>query len=94
MLAVVALGLVPAAISLLVDDSGIPAWVSVAAFVAGGMAAGFVSRAALASFRCPRCDQSIARHEPTRDALDAPIQYHCAGCDVVWDSGLRTPSSS
>ncbi len=89
-LGLVALGLVPTALSLF--GVGIPTWASAAAFVAGGAGAGLVSRRELRRFRCPRCGDAIPEHVPTLDEPDAPIRYVCRTCDVSWDTGLRTPS--
>ncbi len=89
-LGIVALGLVPAALSFL--EMGVAIWLSVVVFLAAGLAAGFVARHELGVFRCPRCGHAIHDHEPTLDQPDASIRYLCPACDVMWHSGLRTPS--
>jgi hypothetical protein len=90
-LGIVALGLVPAALSLF--GVGVPTWASAAAFVAAGAVAGLVSRRELRRFRCPRCGRAVPEHLPTLEEPDAPIRFLCRTCDVTWDTGLRTPSS-
>src|SRR5262245_39598561 len=89
-LGIVALGLVPTLLWFL--EVRVPAWASVAAFVAAGVVAGLVARHELSLFRCPRCGASIRDHVPTNDEPETPIRYLCTACDVMWDSGLRTPS--
>lgn len=89
-LGIVTLGSIPAVFSFL--QMGVPTWLSVAVFVAAGLAADFVARHQLSLFRCPRCGVSIRDHEPTKDEPAAAIRYFCPACDVMWDAGLRTPS--
>ena len=89
-LAIVAAGLLPAALSFI--GLPVPLRLSVAAFVAAGCVAGLVARRELGRFRCPKCSVAIREHEPTHDEPGAPIRYRCLACDVVWDTGLRTPT--
>lgn len=91
-LAVVIIGLLPALIALIIPGVGIPTWFAVTSFIVGGVVAGYLSIGLLRQFRCPRCGGCIEMHEATQNQENAPILYFCRPCDVVWDSGLRTPS--
>ena len=43
----------------------------------------------LRGYRCPSCRRQLGVPTiPSREAQD-PIRYHCARCDVEWDTGLR-----
>ena len=92
-LAVATIGLLPALIALITPGAGIQMWFAVTSFVVGGVAAGYLSIGLLRQFRCPRCGRRIDTHEATQNQEDAPILYFCKPCDVVWDSGLRTPGN-
>jgi hypothetical protein len=89
----IAISLAPTVIGLAASSVVIPLWFSVGSFVIGSIAAALVSARWLREFHCPRCGASVPQHEPTMNAINAPIVYNCKSCDVVWDTGLRTPSN-
>jgi hypothetical protein len=92
-LGIMGLGLIPTLATILGLGAAIPTWFAVASFVAGGVTAGCISIRLLQQFRCPRCGARVPKHEPTKNVENTPIQYICKACDVVWDSGLRTPDN-
>ena len=73
--------------------SAVPMWVAMGSFLAGGLAAGYLSIRAMKQFRCPRCGAHIPQHEPTGDEENVPILFVCKTCDVEWDTAFRTGST-
>ena len=42
-------------------------------------------------FHCPDCGELIPNHMPTTDKGGDPIEYLSETCDILWDTGLRSP---
>lgn len=90
---VLIVGLIPAFLTFFVPALAISTWLAVASFIASAFAAGYLTIRQLRQFRCPRCRESIQKHEDTQNQESVPIVYFCKSCDAVWDTGLRTPTS-
>lgn len=89
---IMAVGVLPAVVAMLADWSRGMVWASIGAFVVASAAAGYLARLELRRFSCPRCRAVIPDYESTNGQPDAPIRYLCRKCDVLWDTGWRTPS--
>jgi RNase P subunit RPR2 len=59
--------------------------------IRAGVVASSIQRRELRRFQCPRCHRTLQTHEPTHGQPDVPIRFFCRSCDVLWDTGLRTP---
>jgi predicted RNA-binding Zn-ribbon protein involved in translation (DUF1610 family) len=86
-------GLIPALLTFIAPAIAISTWFVGAIFIASTFVAGYLTIRQLRQFRCPRCGESILKHEDTQNQENAPIVYFCKSCDVKWDTGLRTPTS-
>jgi predicted RNA-binding Zn-ribbon protein involved in translation (DUF1610 family) len=63
-------------------------WTGVFALSVGGSI--ILGERRIKAFVCPDCGTSISSYMDTEEKLDAPIQYFCHKCNVVWDTNLRT----
>ena len=90
---IVAIGLVPLTLSIVLPIGSIATWIVVLSFIGSGLTASIFAIRLMRRFRCPRCGASIPNHESVVNGENSPVFYRCKPCDVVWDSGLRTPSN-
>jgi Ca2+/Na+ antiporter len=63
------------------------------AFVVAGVILTVRQLSKIIGFKCPQCRTRIWKPTDTRGKADVPICFYCEKCDIIWDSGVRTPTS-
>ena len=45
-------------------------------------------------FDCPQCGERIPEPEQAGDDFGVPIMFHCKKCNIRWDTGIKSISST